>query len=106
MTYAVLDARSLAELLGELQAVGAHVEHEADDYGNPVVTITTADQRPVLVRQSVIGGEVIVGITVQGDMLKLPAPNGDPFGPITADPAAIESAWTSVVAVYPDAAVS
>ncbi|BBY54008.1 hypothetical protein H7J07_05235 [Mycobacterium koreense] len=95
----------LAEVLTQLRGIGATVTSERDDYGNPDISVQGSGQYPVVARHSVIGGEEIVAIDASGKYHRVPAPGGDPFGPIDDVPEEIERLWKLVVAQFPDAAV-
>jgi hypothetical protein len=104
MSDSVLTDEALDEILADLTALDAQVVVETDDYGNPAITVgVPGTQYPVLARQSVIGGEQVVGISSEGRIRTIPGPNGDVFGPIDSAPQAVEEAWRKVVAVFPAA---
>lgn len=104
MSY-TLDADFLSEVLAQLKRAGAKVQHDRDDYGNPVVAIRCSGDLPVLIRHSVIGGEEIATIDGYGAYRRCPTSNGDPFGPIDDASAETDRLWQLVVAEFPEAAV-
>ncbi len=100
-----LDTDFLNGVLTQLKRVGATVDSDRDDHGNPYITIKGSGEYPVVARHSVIGGEEIVVIDEKCSSRSCPGPNGDPFGPIDDATAEIEQLWPLVTAVFPDATV-